>query len=211
MLALTHSSLAHEPGKESDDNQRLEYLGDAILGAVLAAELFARFPESGEGLMTKARAQLANKKSLSALGKDLQLGQFLILSKAEESCGGRDKASALADAFEAIIGAVYLDSGFAAAQKFVVESFEKTLDGFNVLPSQTNPKGELQEYLQSNSHIAPEYRMESFSGPDHDRVFECSVSHEGKVLASGQGKSKKEAESAAALAALLQLRANEKL
>jgi ribonuclease-3 len=205
-LALTHPSLVRESGSLSEDNQRLEFLGDAILGAVLASELFSRFPGSAEGQMTKARAQLANKASLSNLGRQLELGHFLILSKAEEGCGGREKASALADCFEAIIGAIYLDSGFSAAELFVVQSFESTLDGFNVLPAQTNPKGELQEFLQGSSHTPPEYHMVSFSGPDHDRVFECSVSHEGNVLASGHGRSKKEAESAAALAALQLLR-----
>ncbi|MBA4146754.1 MAG: ribonuclease III [Verrucomicrobia bacterium] len=205
-LAITHPSVAHEQGPSIEHNQRLEFLGDSVLGLVLTRELYLKFPDFNEGPLTKARAQMVNGKALAEQGRAIDLGEFLILSRGEESSGGRARESALADAFEAVIGAIFLDGGFDAASEFILRAFQGSFGEVSDIPNLDNPKGELQELLQSNSPEAPEYEMISSSGPDHDRVFECVVLHCGVELGRGSGKSKKAAESEAALAALNILR-----
>lgn len=205
-LALTHPSVAHEQGVPIQHNQRLEFLGDAVLQLVLTRELYRNFPAFGEGPLTKARAKLVNRRSLAEKGRSLGLGNYLILSRGEEMHGGRDRPSTLADAFEAVLGAIFIDGGFDAASSFLSSLFQDALGELSVIPILENPKGELQELLQARSAEAPEYRVVSASGPDHDRVFECTVRHAGVELARGVGKSKKAAESEAALAALTRLR-----
>lgn len=209
-LALTHPSVAHEQGGPAQQNQRLEFLGDAVLQLVLTRELYEKFPAFDEGPLTKARAKLVNRRSLAVRGRTLGLGEHLILSRGEEMHGGRERPSALADAFEAVLGAIFLDGGFEAARQFVLREFRKVLDELTVTPILDNPKGELQELLQAKSPEAPQYQVVSITGPDHDRVFECTVHHGGVELAHGWGKSKKAAESEAALAALKKLRAESK-
>jgi ribonuclease III len=204
-LALTHPSVAHETTAPTPHNQRLEFLGDAVLGLVLTQELYERFSAVSEGPLTKARAQMVNRRSLADQAKRFQIGQFLILSRGEESSGGREKQSALADAFEAILGAVFIDGGFDAARDFILGCFRDSFGQLARIPDIDNPKGELQEKLQSQSPDAPCYETTSVTGPDHDRVFECAVFHAGKELGRGTGKSKKAAESRAALAALAAL------
>jgi ribonuclease-3 len=206
-LALTHPSVAHESGVAGEHNQRLEFLGDAVLQLVLTQKLYEKFPAFDEGVLTKARAKLVNARSLATHAGSLELGAHLILSRGEETNGGRERASALADTFESLLGAIFLDGGFDAAREFILRAFS---DDFSTLAGSSgieNPKGELQELLQSRSPSAPEYQTVSATGPDHDRVFECIVQHEGVELARGRGKSKKAAESDAALAALKKLKA----
>ena len=205
-LALTHPSVAHEHGSPMETNQRLEFLGDAVLQLVLTRELYEKFPAFGEGPLTKARAKLVNRRTLAERARHLCLGQHLILSRGEEIHGGRDRLSALADTYEALLGAILLDGGFDAAREFVLSQFQAAFGGLSVIPILENPKGELQELLQSDSGEAPHYHVVSATGPDHDRIFECTVHHGGVELARGQGKSKKAAESEAALAALAKLR-----
>ena len=205
-LALTHPSVAHEANTALTHNQRLEFLGDSVLGLVLSRELFEKFPAADEGALTKSRAKLVNAGSLAARARELGLGAHLILSRGEENTGGRERASALADAFEALLGAIFLDGGFEAARAFVLREFATDFTALSEGTDFQNPKGELQELLQSRSPRAPEYEFISASGPDHDRVFECAVRHDGVELARGTGKSKKNAESAAALEALKKLR-----
>jgi len=205
-LALTHPSVAHEQGAALQHNQRLEFLGDAVLQLILTRELYEKFPEFGEGPLTKARAKLVNRRSLAEKGRQLRLGAHMILSRGEETHGGRDRPSAMADAFEAVLGAIFLDGGFTAAEEFVRKHFREACGGFSALPVLENPKGELQELLQARSAEAPQYLVASTSGPDHDLDFECIVQHEGRELARGRGKSKKAAEGEAALAALEMLR-----
>jgi ribonuclease-3 len=209
-LALTHPSVAHELGTPAQTNQRLEFLGDAVLQLVLSRELYDRFPDFDEGPLTKARAKLVNRRSLAERAHNLDLGAYLTLSRGEEMHGGRDRPSALADAFEAVLGAVLLDGGFDAAREFIEREFRVSVAELKVTPSQENPKGELQELLQAVSPEAPHYEVVSATGPDHDREFECTVHHAGMELARGTGKSKKAAESEAALAALRKLRAEAK-
>ena len=205
-LALTHPSVAHEQGAPVQHNQRLEFLGDAVLHLVLTRELYEKFPAFGEGPLTKARAKLVNRRTLAVHGRGLGLGACLILSRGEELHGGRERHSALADTLEAVIGAVFLDGGYEAAHGFILREFGPACGELNVIPILENPKGELQEYLQARSTEAPKYDVVSSSGPDHDRIFECTVHHGGVELARGTGPSKKAAESEAALAALKKLR-----
>ena len=207
-LALTHPSVAHEQGMAVQHNQRLEFLGDSVLQLVLTSELYGKFPAMGEGPLTKARAQMVNRRTLANRGSRLGLGEHLILGRGEDSSGGRERPSALADTFEALLGAIFLDGGFEAARDFVLRQFREEFGELEVIPNLENPKGELQEILQSNSTEAPQYQLESVSGPDHDRLFESAVYHRGVELGRGKGKSKKEAESQAALAALENLRRN---
>jgi ribonuclease-3 len=201
-LALTHPSVAHETGTGAAHNQRLEFLGDAVLGLVLTEKLYAEFPGFDEGRLTKARAKLVNRHALAGRARALGLGDHLILSRGEETSGGRDRSSALADAYEALLGAIFLDGGFEAAREFILKEFAGAFNDLASHPLIENPKGELQELLQSRSVKAPDYQTVQISGSDHEPLFECAVFHEGVELARGKGKSKKAAESAAALAAL---------
>jgi ribonuclease III len=201
-LALTHPSVAHEQNAATAHNQRLEFLGDSVLGVILSRELYEKFPDADEGTLTKSRAKLVNRQALTECGRSLELNRHLILSRGEENTGGRERASALADAFEALLGAIFLDGGFDAARQFILHEFNAKFGELAALPGIDNPKGELQELLQSRSPSAPEYQLITASGADHDRDFECAVLHDGVELARGRGKSKKAAESEAALAAL---------
>jgi ribonuclease III len=205
-LALTHPSVAHEQGSPAQTNQRLEFLGDAVLQLVLTRELYEKFPAVGEGPLTKARAKLVNRRTLAERARHLDLGSHLILSHGEELHGGRERTSSLADAYEALLGAILLDGGFEPAREFILRQFQPAFGGLSVIPILENPKGELQELLQASSTESPQYHVASTTGPDHDRVFECTVHHGGVELARGQGKSKKAAESEAALNALAKLR-----
>jgi ribonuclease III len=206
-LALTHPSVAHESGEPTAHNQRLEFLGDAVLQLILTHELYEKFPAFDEGPLTKGRAKLVNRRTLAEHARGLGLGAYLVLSHGEETSGGRERPSTLADAFESLLGAIFLDGGFDVAREFVLREFSAAFSKLSVPPTIENPKGELQELLQSRSPEAPEYHVLSATGPDHDRVFECVVEHAGVELARGSGKSKKAAESDAARAALKKLRA----
>jgi len=205
-LALTHPSVAHEANDSMPHNQRIEFLGDSVLGLVITRELYEKFPDYGEGPLTQARAQLVNRQTLAAQARRLDIGRHLMLSRGEDGHGGRERASALADAFEAVVGAIFLDGGFDAARAFVLRCFQEAFGELSSIPSLDNPKGELQELLQAASPEAPRYELRSVSGPDHDRRFECAVFHAGVELGRGTGQSKKRAESAAAQAALVELR-----
>lgn len=204
-LALTHPSVSHECGQPLPDNQRLEFLGDAVLQLILTRELYDKFPDRGEGPLTQARAEMVNSRTLAREARALELGRRLIMSRGEEQSGGRERTSALADAFEAVLGAIYLDGGMEAAREFVLRRFHAAFGRLADIPNIENPKGELQERLQAETSEAPVYRLAAVSGPDHDRAFVCEVTHRGRLLGTGHGKSKKAAESEAARAALLGL------
>ncbi len=205
-LALTHPSVAHESPGVTQHNQRLEFLGDSVLGLILTRELYEKFPGVGEGPLTKARAQMVNRRTLAEQSQRLGVGEHLILSRGEEASGGRKRQSALADAFEAVTGAIFLDGGFEVARDFILRNFRDAFGELTEIPNLENPKGELQEMLQAKSPEAPQYELTYMTGPDHDRVFECAVFHCGVEMGRGRGKSKKAAESEAALAALTALR-----
>lgn len=206
-LALTHPSSCQTPNN-LENNQRLEFLGDAVLGLIMALELYNAFPQMDEGGLTKLRARFVNGHILACCARKINLGKYLTLSPSDEQNGGRNRESTLADAFEALIGAIFLDSGFENARKFVLECFSKAEVELKKMQFD-NPKGQLQEILQASSHEPPQYKVLKSSGPDHAKKFECAVFHKGKQLGYGIGGSKKAAEVNAAIAALQMIEKSE--
>ena len=200
--ALTHPSLAYESQQPHFDNQRLEFLGDAVLQLVVTEALYKLFPDSSEGHLTKLRSRVVSRRALARFAMMIYLGDYVLLGKGEEATGGRRRLSTLADAFESLIGAVYLDSGQPAAKELILRLFEAEIEGMVESPDEKNPKGELQECLQAIHPVAPIYQILNQSGPDHRRVFQAEVIWQEKLLATGKGKSKKEAEARAAAEAL---------
>lgn len=200
--ALTHPSLAYENQDSGSDNQRLEFLGDAVLQLVLTHELFSMFPGFSEGRLTKLRSRLVSTKALEEYALGIDLGAFVLLGKGEERTGGRSRRGVLADAFEALIGAVYLDSGFKSAGQFILNSCKIKFAQIVAEPIEKNPKGELQEALQKISQSSPTYHVLNQEGPDHNCSFENEVRWNGMVLGEGKGKNKKESERSAAQNAL---------
>lgn len=201
--ALTHPSLGHETQRHHFDNQRLEFLGDAVLQLVFTEYLFEQFPESAEGDLTKARARLVSREGLRSLAVDLELGRFVMLGRGEEAAGGRLRPSVLSDAFEALVGAIYLDSDYITARRVVLHTSRQALAAIVTDDLEVNPKGQLQEILQALSPISPSYEIGGHSGPEHDKQFFASVIWRGVTLGEGRGRSKKEAETAAARDALV--------
>ena len=200
--ALTHGSLGYESQRSQPDNQRLEFLGDAVLQLTLSEMLYHKHPEADEGVLTKSRAQFVSTKAFAEVARRVNLGAHLLMGRGEEASGGRERDSALADALEAIAGAIYLDGGLEAATGFTRMLFGPLLDAMADVPEEQNPKGHLQELLQVTGTAAPTYAIVSESGPDHAKAFEATVQWQGAVLGRGQGRSKKEAEVDAARSAL---------
>jgi ribonuclease-3 len=204
--ALTHASYGHEKRERAPDNQRLEFLGDAVLQLAVTAELYRRFPDMPEGRLTVQRAQLVNRNHLQALAQELGLGEQLILGRGEEGSLGRQRPSILADAMEAVIGAVYAEAGWETARAIVLRLMGPSLAAVTGGEgAAANPKGALQEKLQAGGDDPPVYRCVSESGPAHARVYEVVAEWQGRELGRGQGASKKEAETRAAEAALAAL------
>ena len=198
--ALTHSSYANErAGLQS--NERLEFLGDAVLGFCAAKNICRLYPEMPEGEMTRLRAELVCEASLYAVARTLDLGRYIRLGRNEEYNGGRERVSILADAVEAVIAAIYLDGGLEPAEAFIEGRILKDLEAGR-RPVRTDYKTQLQELLQREGGAAPTYAIVGESGPDHDKTFSARVALHDGAWADGTGKSKKEAEQAAAKAAL---------
>jgi ribonuclease-3 len=200
--ALTHKSFANEVGRAAADNQRLEFLGDSVLGLIVSNLLYEVHPPLSEGEMSKIRAYLVREESLREIARSFELGKRLRLGRGEEQTGGRDKASILADAFEALVAAIYLDGGFDLAFRFVEGIFRPVIAAGGTEPIERDYKTRLQEYCQARYGKAPTYRVVSDSGPDHAKVFEVEILAGKSVLARGKGRSKKEAEQRAAQDAL---------
>ena len=201
--AITHPSLAHEQaGHNQPHNQRLEFLGDAVLQLMLTDNLYHQHPTLPEGQLTQLRAHLANRHSLFRRAKAIELGKYLLLGKGEEGSGGRERLSNLADAYEALIGAIYLDGGVRATRKFIAAQFKDEFKTLKQSAPRQNPKGLLQELLQAHSTANPHYRVVHESGPDHHKHFEVIVEWKGCEIGRGQGTSKKQAEAVAAEVAL---------
>jgi len=200
--ALTHPSLGYETQRPHFDNQRLEFLGDAVLELALTSKLYDLFPGHTEGDLTKMRARLVSKHALFGFAKSLDLGSYVLLGKGEEKSGGRGRPSTLADAFEALLGAIYIDAGFDKVTEIIITIIEPSLVDINEDPDKKNPKGRLQELLQAIIPESPIYSVIDESGPDHHKQFNISVSWGGKELATGSGSNKKEAEADAARHAL---------
>jgi ribonuclease-3 len=210
--ALTHRSVLHESNpkkpalpKLAADNQRLEFFGDAVLQLALTELVFDRFPNAQEGELTKLRARFANRHMLCHLARALALGDYLHLGKGEEASGGRSRPSNLADAFESVVGAIYLDAGFEAARRFVLAQLAPELVQLDAGPDADNPKGVLQEIIQERHGKNPIYRITSQSGLDHQKHFVAVVELDAQELGRGEGHSKKEAETHAARNAILRL------
>lgn len=201
--ALTHPSLGYETQRAQADNQRLEFLGDAVLQLILTHHLYATFPDFSEGKMTKLRSRLVSRPALAAYARRINLGAHLRMGRGEENSGGRDRAGTLADAFEALIAAIYLDGGLEEARAAALRLCHEELTRLMEEPVEMNPKGELQELLQTLSLGSPRYQIISEEGPDHLKTFVARVDWNHQMLGTGAGGSKKEAETAAAAAALL--------
>ncbi|MGH9409631.1 MAG: ribonuclease III [Vicinamibacterales bacterium] len=210
--ALTHRSRVHEDASGGVfDNESLEFLGDAVLGFVIADTLFREFPGHNEGQKSKLRASLVSSVSLARLGERLDLGDFLILGRGEEKTGGRHKHAIIADCYEALIAAVYIDGGIDAVQTFIQHEFAALIEEARRAGADASFtedwKSALQEWLQSRGRGLPVYRLAGEIGPDHRKRFVVEVLVEGEVLATADGRSKKEAAQAAAKSALERLTA----
>lgn len=202
--ALTHPSLAYETQRPSFDNQRLEFLGDAVIQLVLTELLYEMFPGFNEGKLTKLRARLVSGDALKQFAKNMNLGEYVMMGKGEESTGGRERASTLADAFESVMGAVYLDGGLEEAKKAVAKICSEAIERVAKSPEEKNPKGQLQEALQAITRESPIYEVFDESGPDHHKVFQVRVVWKKMTLGVGAGNSKKNAEAMAAKNAIAQ-------
>jgi ribonuclease-3 len=210
--ALTHRSRVHEDASGGVfDNESMEFLGDSVLGFVIADMLFREFPQHNEGQKSKLKASLVSSASLARLGSDLNLGEFLILGRGEEKTGGRFKQAIIADCYEALIAAVYLDGGVEAAQQFIESQFAELMEEARRTGADAaftdDWKSALQEWLQSRGRGLPAYRLAEELGPAHRRLFVVEVVVEGQAVARAEGKSKKEAAQSAARAALEKLSA----
>lgn len=204
--ALTHPSLRHETHRKHFDNQRLEFLGDAVLQLVVTEHLYGYFSAEAEGKLTKLRARLVSREALAIHAAKMELGKYLMMGRGEEASGGRVRNSTLADAFEALVGAVYLDGDLAAARRFILEQAASDLAQLVEEPVDINPKGQLQELLQAISPRSPVYEVLSQSGPEHEKTFVVRAHWEGIELGEGTGRSKKQAETAAAVEAMKEKR-----
>lgn len=204
--ALTHPSISLERKNYPFDNQRLEFLGDSVIQVSVTEHLFRMFPDFGEGQLTKLRTRIVSRTALRNRAAKLDLGSYIMMGRGEESSGGRERASTLADVFESLVGAIYLDGGFDAARIFILRQMEEVFTEIANQPEEINPKGFLQEILQAIEPAAPEYLILSQSGPEHSKNFICSVVWNGQELGRGCGSSKKEAQVAAAQVALSERR-----
>ncbi|HEY1424923.1 MAG TPA: ribonuclease III [Candidatus Acidoferrum sp.] len=215
-IALTHSSAVPELRAAAEscgvspaaiqDNERLEFLGDAVLDLLASEYLVDKFPEWSEGQLSRSRSYLVNAQALVDGARRLEIGEFLRLGRGEEKTGGREKAAILADALEAIVAAIFLDGGLEPARELLRRSlFESALEGSGAHIADFDRKSALQEFLQSRSIPPAEYRLASESGPHHRKLFQIEVWSQGQCLASGEGNTKKEAEQKAARAALERL------
>ena len=199
--ALSHSSYANEKRKGRNSNERLEFLGDSVLSIVVSQYLFEHFTHLPEGELTKIRASLVCEKSLYEFAKQIDLGEHILLGKGEENTGGRERVSILADAFEAVIAAVFLDGGLEAARRHILKFIPKDIDDRKPV-SFSEHKTILQEIIQKNPEEKVEYKLVGQSGPDHNKAFKVQVRLNSNVIGTGIGRSKKEAEQMAAKEAL---------
>ena len=201
--ALTHSSYLNEsPGCSWGDNERLEFLGDAVVDFVAAEYLYEAFPEWSEGQLTSERAELVCSATLAGFAREVGLGQYLLLGHGEEQSGGRSRAAMLADSFEAVVGAIFRTHGLEAARSFVLPFLRSRCRGLSNGSAPRDAKSRLQEWAQAILRATPTYSTVQEEGPDHARQFTVQVLIQGKVRGQGKGRSKQAAEQAAAVAAL---------
>ena len=212
MHALTHRSYAHEHGLSNlDSNERLEFLGDAVIGAITADFLYRQYPEKTEGELSRLRAALVRKEQLCQFAQAAGLGALLHLGKGEEATQGRERDSNLESCFEAVIGALYLETSFAHVQAYLLPRLEQAVAHILSTAGDRNAKTELQEYLQAQCNVTPTYRVLEASGADHARHFIVGVYQEKTLLATGEGPSTQKAEQVAAARALEQIETEDPL
>lgn len=200
--ALVHSSYANEVRGNTYSNERLEFLGDSILSIIVSEHLYNKFPNMPEGELTKLRASLVCEKSLCVFARELEIGKYLLLGKGEDKTGGRERDSILADAFEAVLAAIYIDGGMKAAKKHIYNTVLRDLEHHNDEDSFKDYKTLLQEIIQRNPEEIISYNMVDEQGPDHDKLFTVAVYLNSNIIGQGSGKSKKQAEQMAAKQAL---------
>jgi ribonuclease-3 len=200
--ALVHTSYAFENAFAGEDNETLEFLGDAVLDLVVGEALYRQYPEMREGELTRLRAALVNETHLATMARNVDLGSFLSLGKGEDASSGRNKSSILSCAYEAVIGAIFEDGGYATVREFVLRFFVPAFDERREDMLIADAKSRLQEALQEQFNEAPSYRLDLEEGPSHQRIFTVSVIFRETLLGSGSASSKKEAEQRAAAAAL---------
>lgn len=201
-LALTHRSYHRQTDENRPSNERLEYLGDSVLGLVIADQLYHDHPEKREGQLTKTKAMLVNETTLATIGKEIGLNEYILLSPEEHRLGGRERASIISDAFESVIGAIYLDGGLDSARDVVLRLIYQRKDDITSDASQKNYKGELLELIQARGDGMPRYDVVWEKGPDHEKEFKVVVFVGDTKVGTGVGLSKKEAEQRAAAEAL---------
>jgi len=199
---LLIEALTHKSYKQPYNNERLEFLGDAVLDLIVGEYLFKQFPDFDEGKLSKMRASLVNEGGFMRLANQLRLGDHIYLSNAEENNNGREKSSLLSNAFEAVMGAIYLESGLETVQKISIELLEKVHTDISLDSLFKDYKTSLQELTQARFGITPEYDLIAAHGPDHKKEFEVAVSIDGKRYANARGKSKKQAQQEAAKIAI---------
>ncbi len=204
-LALMHRSYVSASSETDESNERMEFVGDSVLGLIIAHQLFNDHPHWHEGELTKVKALLVNETTLAEIGKEIGLNQHIFLSSEEDKAGGSERPSIVSDAVESVIAAIYLDGGLEAAKTFVLEQIYSRKAEVCADSSQRNYKGELLELVQGRGENMPRYDVVSQTGPDHDKTFNVVVSISGRALGSGIGSSKKEAEQKAAAEALERL------
>jgi ribonuclease-3 len=202
---LITEALTHKSYKKPYNNERLEFLGDAVLDLIVGEYLFKKFPNEDEGVLSKIRASLVNEKGFTKLALNINLGEAIFISLAEENNGGRTKPSLLSNAFEALIGAIYLESGLKVASKIAVELIEKSYKTIDLNSLSKDFKTTLQELTQADFGETPNYKMIRAFGPDHKKEFEIAVELQNRIIASAIGRSKKEAQQRAAHIALRKL------
>lgn len=203
--ALTHRSFLNENPEALEDNERLEFLGDAVLDFVVGAWLYNHFPEMSEGEMTRLRAALVSTERLGEFGAQIEIGRALRMGRGEEESGGRTRGAMLCNAFEAVVGAIYLDSGIDAVQTFLDPLLAQGVAEIRSGQGDRDPKSLLQEWVQARGGEAPLYRIVAESGPDHSKYFEVEVVVEGRAVARGEGRSKQAASKIAAREALKEI------
>ncbi|DAB40056.1 MAG TPA: ribonuclease III [Sulfurovum sp. UBA12169] len=199
---LIIEALTHKSYKKPYNNERLEFLGDAVLDLIVGEYLFSKFPNSNEGFLSKIRASLVNESGFTLLAKAINLGNYIFLSPAEENNNGRKKPSLLSNAFEAIIGAIYLEGGLQAAREIAVALLEENYPQIDLQSLSKDYKTALQELTQATHGVTPSYELLSSFGPDHKKEFEIAVILDNTTIATAKGKSKKEAQQRAAQIAL---------
>ncbi|MDL2217270.1 ribonuclease III [Christensenellaceae bacterium OttesenSCG-928-M15] len=207
LTALTHTSFVKGDGKGSAHNERLEFLGDAVLELIISAQLYKRYPQFSEGAMTRSRAAIVCESSLDDLARTLSLQDYLLLGHGEDNSGGRDKPSIVSDALEAVIGAIYIDGGFLEAERFVLRLTEEKLKTLKKRSESKDHKSALQEYVQKNHLGAVSYKLMGETGPDHKKLFTMRVLIDCVNMGEGTGNSKQEAGQQAAAMALRELHA----